>query len=427
MPVITCTENSNLCELEWQNLLQINQADFIDLVSKKIFRPINDGTYSLTFVGVIIFDQNILFSKPKFDQKNDFNFATILQILKSYFKRSHLRRPFTDDIRDPEFGNFEVLREYDALINLRDWYINHGQYRQEASFTGTKGRTHWVKTFAKKIPLISHNSTLYHSIVAERRESVVNIISELQIGILCRLMERYGVEISNDLIQADKTTGSAIAKWPLDQVDKFYFLQQISLEKRNIYRSDSIQLLNILQEILDSRLSASTNRPQIFGTTAFYAVWEDACRVMFGNCDENMEEHMLGQPTWSIKNDVDKNQSFVHIQIPDLMFLQETTLNIIDAKYYFPFPIFRPGAPDIIKQLYYAESLKNVDLKVRSIFLMPAPDSNNMKFLGTATIIGAHKKFANIEAWGIDPCWLFKKYPNSHHLGTGDEYLFFKH
>ena len=411
MSVIVCAEDTTLSALEWQNKLRIGQSEFIYLVGKKILRPKNSDIYSLTFVGVIIFNHGMLFSRPKFDEANLFSVEKILAILRGYFLRSRSRQPLIEDLQDPEYGNIDVLREYDALINLRNWFANHGLYRREASSISNKGRPHWIKTFAKKMPLMMQNSILYPSIIAERREGVINEISSLQVGILCRLMERYGLNVSSELAHTEIATGSIILKWPPLQDARAYFLQKISSEKRNIFRSDSIQLMNLLQSILDSKLAAPINHPQVFGTTAFYAVWEDACRIKFGNIDGNINEDLLGQPTWFIKEKGGGMQSLRHQQIPDLVFIQDSSIYIMDAKYYYPFPSSRPGGPDIIKQLYYADSLKMDKLKIRSLFLMPVPDVKTIQPLGIATIDGANKIFANVEAWGVDPMWIFHKYP----------------
>jgi hypothetical protein len=120
---------------------------------------------------------------------------------------------------------------------------------------------------------------------------------------------------------------------------------------------------------------------------------------------------MLAQPTWYIAETAGTKSTEDHSQFPDIVVRRDAWLYVMDAKYYYPFPASRPGGPDIIKQVYYAESLRDSSADVRSIFLLPLPCADIARFLGYATITGSPRSFANIEAWGIDPAYVFAEYP----------------
>lgn len=411
MSVINIAEGTRLVQGEWMHCLNLHSSQFQFLLGARVFQPHEQGGYVLKFVGVVVHKDRVLFARPKFQKTTLFDMVGTLKILRSYFNRSKSRKPIVDHLRNPEYGNFEVLREFDALTALRDWFRVHGLYsREQYRETGT-GRPHWVRTIAKRSPLFMQDSVVYPSIVASRKESVFNEITALQVGVLARLMERYGIQLLAAIRDAEEVTGAVVRNWPMQIKEKAYFLQQLRSEQAGVYRTDKLQLLELLWEVLDTQLASPSSQPHIFGTTAFYAVWEDACRTEIGNDAAPSNAVNLAQPTWVSQGSDGKIQRDEHRQIPDVMLRHKDWLFIIDAKYYYPFPHARPGAPDIIKQLYYAESATHDPRKILSVFLLPLPGATSPKFLGFATIEGGTRSFTSIEAWGIDPDWLFVDYP----------------
>lgn len=420
MGVASLLEGTTLKNTEWVSRLRVTQEEFLNLVDAKILRLERSGDYRLTFVGIAVFTNSLLFAQPKFGDANPLSMQALLRVLRAYFGRSSLRNPSVDRVRDPEYGNSEVLREFDALLGLQQWFFSHGVYRREQAQTSEQGRPHWVKTIAKRSPLVVQGSVVYPAIIAERREGVFNEISALQVGMLRRLLERYGFEVPSSLVHAEGATGVAISEWPLPEDKRNFYLRRLAIEQRTAFRTDTLHLLKLLREALDSRSAAATRHIQIYGTTAFYAVWEDVCRAAIDDQAATDPLSMIGQPVWWRRNEAGTKTRHEATQIPDIIVARNTWRLIIDAKYYYRFPESHPGAPDIVKQFYYMESLRDTPERVLSIFLLPMPGAFEPTFLGYATIEGAHRAFGNIEAWGMDPGLLLSQYVSASTRGQGD-------
>lgn len=413
MSVVTLLEGTSLKRDEWISRLEISTDDITCLISSKILRQQEEGIYSLTFVGMVVFKNRLLVAQPKFGDARPLDLSAMLRILRSYFSRSAARRPVADKIRDPEYGNSEVLREFDALQQLREWFISHGLYRREQAQQSDRGRPHWGRTMAKRSPVIIQGAAIYPTMITERREGLLNDISALQISVLKNLLQRYGFPVPSDILHAEQATATSFPGWPLPESIRTYFLRRLAIEQRSIYRTDILQLLRLLKEVLDSRLAGAASQPQIYGTTAFYAVWEDACRTATAGYALTDPDAVLGRPVWWVRTPNGEKVQHRLTLIPDVVLIRDTWHLILDAKYYYRFPDARPGAPDVVKQLYYMESLTTPQPNVLSVFVLPWPGATEPTFLGYATIEGAHRKFAKIEAWGVDPQNLLSEYPSS--------------
>ncbi|GHC08945.1 LlaJI family restriction endonuclease [Thermomonas carbonis] len=411
MGLVTLCEGRSLGLPEWGSCLGIDATTLKHLIHLRILRETISGDFVLSFAGIVIFSDRVLFAKPKFGDEIAIDLGGLLRVLRAYFTRSASRRPTLDYTRDPEFGSADVLREFDALIGLQEWFYAHGLYRSEQTRSSDRGRPHWVKTVARAPALVMQGSVVYPSTVGVRTEGVLNDISALQASLLRLLLLRYGFPVPAAIRNAELATGAAIDKWPLDEDARKYYQRRLQIEQRNVYRSDTLRLFKILRELLGTQLAEPTAQAQIYGTTAFYSVWEDACRTGVAQDLDPASVTSIGQPTWWVPESGGKSP-ISQGQTPDLIVLRDEWLLVLDAKYYFPFPQGRPGGPDIIKQVYYAESLGHTEGKVLSVFLLPRPGAKAPEFLGYATIEGAQRAFDRVEAWGLDPELLLRDYPN---------------
>jgi len=418
--VVKLYEGTSLTRSEWSSQLGVSVSTVEYLINARILRPGNGDRLELALVGIVVFNDSLLFAAPKFVGGKSFDLPEILRILRDYFARSAFRRPVVDRMHDPEYGNSEALREYDALQRMQEWFFTHGLYRREQAQASDLGRPHWVKTIAKCSPILIQGAAIYPHMIAERREGILNDVSALQISILRRLLDRYGMATPSVVEHSEKATGSIVSQWPIPDNQRTYLDRRLALEQRSVYRTDSLQLLRLLRELLGSRLAGVTSQPQIYGTTAFYSVWEDACRVAIGTEGQIDPASSLGQPVWWSQNNMREKTRYDQEQIPDIVVVRRGWNVIIDAKYYYRFPASRPGGPDIVKQLYYMEALRTPGANVLSVFLVPFPGEERPKFLGYSTIEGAHRSFPKIEAWGIDPGQLFANYPAASAHGADD-------
>ncbi|WPB57365.1 LlaJI family restriction endonuclease [Xylophilus sp. GOD-11R] len=411
MTVICVPEGTALSASAWCSQLGIGRDDLDLMLTAGLLRAQRGGLLAIEFVGMVIFTDSCLHVRPKYSTAENFDLAAMIAILRGYFSRSEKRAPFVDELRFPEFSDAEVLREFDALIALREWFAVHGFYRQKVERRSTGGRPNWALTMARQSPLVVGGSVLYPTIESERQHDAFNDITALQIGLMSALSRRYGLPISDELRTAALAAGPSIDVWPLPTATQQYLQKRVLAEKRVQFRSDNLRLLTLLEQILGSRLASRNRKIEVYGTTAFYSVWEDGCRVLFGGMAKPAEA--IGHPTWTY---IGENGAILEQerQLPDIVIASGDKLFILDAKYYFPFVKSKPGAPDIVKQLYYAEAVvASTWSAIRSLFILPMNDAWSLQRLGDATIEGSARNFPIVEAWGIEPKVVFASYPNA--------------
>ena len=172
-----------------------------------------------------------------------------------------------------------------------------------------------------------------------------------------------------------------------------------------MFRSDRLRLLGLLTALLDATSAvAGQDGLRVYGTTAFYAVWEDACRHYFRSPDAEPLDG-FAQPEWHLYRD---GQRFGDVaageQRPDIAISVPGHRLILDAKHYYPFPTSRPGWPDIVKQYYYIESLPQFDGATVNAFLMPGRAGVEFEFSGFVRTSAINvREFPDIEVWLVDP------------------------
>lgn len=418
MTVICVPEGTARSVAAWRSLLSIDADELEQMLSAGVLRAQRGALLAVEFVGMVVFASSCLYVFPKYCERDDFDLTGTLAILRCYFSRGDKRVPLKDEFRFPEFFDTEVLRELDAVVALRDWFAQHGFYRQEVARRSNNGRPNWARTMARQSPLIAGNSVLYATVESERRHDAFNEITALQVGLMLVLSKRYGLPISDELRTAAIATRTSIDTWPLASAIRQYLQKLVLAEKRVQFRSDSLRLLTLIEEILGSRLASRSRKIEIFGTTAFYSVWEDGCRVLFGGMVKPADA--IGHPRWTYTRDggsvVEQTK-----QLPDIVISEGKNLFILDAKYYFPFVDSKPGAPDIIKQVYYAEATAVSSWeKIRSLFILPMKGAWSPQHLGDAAIVGSARSFPIVEAWGIEPKVVFSKYASAAQASTAD-------
>lgn len=399
MTVVSVLEGATLPSEEWLELLGLPRDQFAYLCDKLVFRRENLDWWRIALVGAIVLDDRVLFVRPKFDIEHQYELATILKVLRIYFARSDSRQSRVQHEQNPEFNAPDVLREFDLTLALRNWAFEFGVYRRAMSGGCDGGRTDWTRTMARRDPIITAGSAVYPSSIGSKTISVLNEVSDLQCAVTGDLCKRYGLEIPPQL--------SLGAPNPLTSVDfraephRSYFLRIILAEQQKVYKADLLRLFKLLNVALSSG-SSYKGKPQVYGTTAFHSVWEDACRTRLEGAAHSFE---MAHPTWLFADGRERT----HEQTPDLVVEYSKVVFIIDAKYYFPFPEARPGAPDIVKQISYEEAISSKNK--RSLFIIPDTTAVAPRYLGSATIPSASRVFPKIDAWGFSPYVVLAEYP----------------
>lgn len=328
-------------------------------------------------------------------------------MLNAYFVNER-RRSRPDWAYELHYRNEAVFREYDALTTLLKLYGDTGLYsrpRPASSLQGG-GAIDWSRTLAKSEPIVFGSSAFYPELYRTRREALVNEVSLIQAVVTCWLARKYGM--LPDVALADVAAG----------IDHRHFLAPrrvdahigaVRRERMVTYVARDLQLLDTLEAVLSGLDGLSGQASvRLHGTSAFAQVWEDALRDLFGDDSEHARMghpiwHHLEGGSWSAPDPVSGHEI-------DLLVRRPGEVIVLDAKYHFPFPISRPGWADIVKQLYYGETIhRSPRDAVRNAFMLPMP-GQRLRLAARVEVGDAERTFPPIEAWHVDPAWVFSSY-----------------
>lgn len=396
----------------WLGELGIGTEDFDHLVANRIFQPTPSGNeFVLNFVGVVLTKTSTIAALPKFSDAKRFTFCDLLRILRVYFEGSDARSAYETAVNDLHFPDAFVAREFDSFLALLHWYKENGAYRNEQQVSSAvSGRIDWGRTIAKKQALLSLGAVLYPEPLTVRRRALEGKIAALQLAITAMLSERYGYSSPHEIYGS--SSHALDAPDITDVHVRRVALEQVAQERKGAFRADRLLLLDLLEGVLRNQTKlAGPHGIRIFGTTAFYNVWEDACRVFF--TQQNLQSAPdLAQPVWRVYQHTEfKSELPGGKQRPDILVALEEGCLIVDAKYYYPFPAARPGWSDIAKQLYYGDSLPPETKLIANCFLMPGDGETTFTFRGTVEMDkqGA-RPFPKIEVWEVDPYLVLSAY-----------------
>lgn len=393
--------------------LKMQEDDFNYLLVKNIIKPRSNGLFSIVFVGLIVFENHIVQVEPKFSKLNMLKITDILAILETYFANLKKKSLISDFDTISNFTNRDIFTELDLFLELRDWTIEYGLYKKRKVITKDRGQINWGRTLAKKSPIITNGSVLYPETITKQKIFHYNEISSIQMTIIEFLTEKYDYS----LLSIDKSqivnSDSNYTITDILETKTTYIRNKILSALSVTFDNKNLTLLNLILSFIDKNRRIKDTKPVIYGTTAFYAVWEDACRNIFTNETLDNPISYLNLPVIQF-NDTDRQDELLNL-IPDLILQNQTHSIIADAKYYYPFPYEKPQASDIIKQIMYAE-LANFTNTIISIFLMPIekiPESHEiMRFLGQIKTSNnlKNRSFSTIFILGLDPYYVLKIY-----------------
>jgi len=408
MSLITIRESETRSRFEWQAGLGISEAQFDYLCDRQIFDIRLDGLLTLNYVGFVVLQRHAVVSVPKYWDQPSSPVAFLHRVLATYFSRPG-RAGVDSPLVELHYRDEGAVRELDSLYTLLRWFGDRGIYvRHERSSVLSGGRTDWGRTFVKTPPLFSCSSVIYPTPVLVSRSSLVNEVSALQLAMTIALLRKY--EVSVPLAITSAAESLPLGQDPLGPKAPTYFRPLLTRERNSVYRTDDLALLMTLDALLGRQDGLGGEEGvTLYGTKAFYAVWEDGCRAWLKAA---RDDYAMAQPRWHLYLCGQwTRMRGIGEQRPDVVLQGESEIAVIDAKYYFPFPAARPGWQDIVKQLYYAESIVVAPgLSIGNVFLMPSPKVDWFQFAGIVEVSGGPRSFPPVEVWLANPELVFASY-----------------
>lgn len=428
MTLRVCIEQTVHDRAGWLEALNLTEDEFDGLVARRVLRQdTKSRDFRIEFVGVAITSRGSISVVPRVPGAVNYSFAAILRLMRRYFLRSDAREPYESAAADLHFQDDRLVREFDAFLALLSWYREHGLYRQEtrAMVTGG-GRPDWRRTFARSDVLVSDGRVLYVQPVSSRRTYNPSMVGSLQLHFLRTLSDRFGFSPPSE-IEAEIHWSLPLDADPVTRSGAQLLVSRIQAEKRSVFRGDRLVLLDILLALLGG--SAGLDGPEglrLYGTTSFYMVWEDACRHYF-SASGFSDIPELAQPQWKLRNSLGRwSREHGGEQRPDIALRRGDVHVVLDAKYYYPFPVSRPGWGDIVKQIYYQESLPAEKGEIINCFLMPGLARDRFTFAGYVEVEGLGvRAFPSVEAWLLNPAHVLEAYSSAEaiHPSSLEDFL----
>lgn len=236
---------------------------------------------------------------------------------------------------------YELIKDYRENGYLQIQHIIEG--------INIGGKINWKKT-------IKLNRSIFNEEGMPVYTDFINKHSAANQNALLRSLHMYTINMSialfGFLFGIDSNYNENDIELP---VEKNYALHFLKNEKNTTFDTRILKVIDLIIKFLESSEEES-NKDTVAGvsTKTFYAVWEFMCKTVFKD-EYNKYSVDIPKPYWKdYKEDISYTE-----QIPDIIYKQDKTLYILDAKYY-NIKKNKPGWHDLVKQFFYEMSLKQV-------------------------------------------------------------------
>jgi len=424
----------NIAELK-RSFKSIDINFFIEECLSRGIAKRKQTAVSFQYVGVIVFQNQLLLFLPKFlkeslsDLEKIEKMKTILKVLKVYSKRSVT-------VQELEFfGNFEQGELFNYL-SAADYFINdyieNGLYHRDKIeyMINGNGEIDWQQTIDSQASYLSKGqSPIYLELVKE--ETLVDqthVIIEIHKAILNECSQYLTASGLNNFLDYPSV------QFPFDfshLENKDFQLMKINDTLYQDYNDRNVTLLNNMYRYIAHEAFFTENKIVFFGTKSFYTVWEKCCASVMDH-DENIAIS-IPKPLWTnfIINDNNKDTLIPDI-LKNLVVNESSTLLIIDAKYYnISFTkdkvIHNPGIQDVVKQYMYEKALHSYIQSKEiqnwyNIFLFPYSENTLVK--GGEVSVSFLSDLKNINVIMLPADEIFAKYITYQKWGIKEWTLF---
>lgn len=363
---------------------------------------VKSGKFSWNITGFSIVDNIpvIVFPKNYTVPRNDKDIRYEAMLLLKTLLRYRNEHEFDAEENELLFGDSlnDSSRISSAIFIIED-YLQYGliRRRHEIYTVAKPGRTDWARTINKTIPLIGKSGAAYPEPVKRINTfDTGNILRQIHEFIVGDCASLWGWLLSFDGEELEAKQ----LPCPLDEA-----IDILQEELTNTFVQREIALLNTMVEYLNALRGVRDNsKMEFLCTPYFYWIWEAICGYIFDN-DYNHLKIYVPAPEWH------SDRFNVGIaQKPDILFYEDETLYILDAKYY-NYHRNVPGWHDVVKQFYYRLTLmkalhsKNVAgelgevCKIENVFIFPGDKGIGTQYLGYVDV-------KNVDELGVVKAYL---------------------
>lgn len=371
----------------------------------KIVNTDNEKCFKFTFVGVIIIEDIVIKSFPKYIE--EYNYLDFKQVIKVIRK---VNRDIDEDSQEEDIGDEDSLNILPVLLFLIKDYFENGLYETTQEIIEINGNDEilWQKTVNNFYPIVVNNRPFYTEFYTKKRvKDLDNYFRKLHGTILTECFKLLDEVNLLDLFDFSKVILTD------ETMDDFYdnaenIIEKIKIEKTNQFNTRKLKVLSAMEKYLSnegSRFSES-DCLSLYGTRSFEHIWEKVCCAVLNDIKEDPLSELnlpvklknkydcykdkslmkiIERPSWHVIDEEKPKKPEESLQ-PDLIAIDEVDNKkiffILDAKYYNiklgkDLPLEgQPGVPSITKQYLYELALKEfIDLhefdEVKNAFLFP--------------------------------------------------------
>ena len=320
----------NISELK--SKFKLDEIIIKNLIDRKILYRNENNTFSFKFVGILIANDDVIICVPKYIEKSD-KAAAIKQILflfKEYSKREKL------DFEELEtLGGIEPLASYNMLsiiIFLLTDYFENGLYSNEKTIHILNGEDeiNWLKTINESSPPFLNDDgpvylEYYTNSTQNDKENYFRLLHKYVLDLCSKKLDSFCLTEFFDMEQVNFYINEDILGTPQTIIYKINneINAQFVSRKQLLLKAISIFISN--EKIYTDKTSIS-----LYGTRAFYNVWEKTCGYVLNNKYEEVKR-CIAHPKWKTINGKEYDSDTL---IPDIICITKDTFNILDAKYY---------------------------------------------------------------------------------------------
>lgn len=349
-----------------------------ELINRGICQD-KDGNVLFNRTGIIMLLGIIYVIFPCGYKRSDDTYDT--QLLLDLFDRLSTEKKMDTeyyDLVDLDYeGNGHLLSI--AYEIIKD-YKENGNIRIENTLQGINigGRVNWRKTVKLKTQIFTENGMpIFTDLVMSRKENDKDaLLRSLHMYAVNKSIAMFGILFGIDSDYDEEAIEL--------QVDKEYAVKFLKAERHMTYNSRLLRLIDFIIKFIDSSEKEEKNDSFMsLSTKSFYTVWEIMCKLALNDEYTSIQDN-IPKPYWKVG---DGDQKYTE-QIPDILYIEQKELFVVDAKYY-NVKKNRPGWSDLVKQYFYAISLKEVlkDIdKTTNIMVIPSEISEVAKFWATSEV-----------------------------------------
>lgn len=280
---------------------------------------------------------------------------------------------------DGETGNPGTLS---VIKRLADDFRDNGLFSERSRvLTRNSGKPNWARTVKREIPMPDrYDQPVFTDIQASRttRRSEA-LLAQIQAAVMREINTAHGWWL----------TGAAARKrdlisCPHPPYPRAAWATKLDVLLQSLYSARSIFLAEYLRHYLrDTR--ASANGSYVFGVSDFHTVWEAILRETIVRSPTDRRRNWnseLPKPVYILEQNDAADARSRGMQT-DIILEDDNGYTIVDAKYYAAKNSrSAPGWPDIAKQMFYEQALRDVvetatksPVNIQNLFVFPSKES----------------------------------------------------